>query len=247
MLFYTPSCGSTQDLVPLCARQAGGKHPAALLTFEQTRGRGQQNHTWEAEPGKNLAMSVWFPLKNPRTDTFPLLNMALTVACTTALRQQGIIAAIKWPNDLRHNGSKLAGLLMEIQNDTEMGKTLCLGIGVNVNQTDFQSLPQPATSLKNITGKEHNLMDLARLLLSQIQAAFSAWEKLPENSLFLEEFNNLLEGKNQYWEADSGHDRVYTGKLIGVDAQGRILFETEGKINALHHGMVRLKNCLSQK
>ncbi len=247
LLFYSPTCGSTQELVTLCARQAGKKQPAALLTFHQTRGRGQQNNTWEAEPGKNLAMSVWLPLKNPRPDTFPLLNMALTSACTNAI---GTICAdlqIKWPNDLRHHGAKLAGILMETQSDADLGKYLCLGIGVNVNQTDFGHLPQPATSLKNVTGKEYNLMDLARALLSRIQTAFAAWEKQPDDSQFLVEFNDLLEGKNHYWEADFGTDGIVKGLLHGVDAQGRILFESAGKTTAIHHGIVRLKTCLFQK
>jgi BirA family biotin operon repressor/biotin-[acetyl-CoA-carboxylase] ligase len=247
LLFYSPSCGSTQDLVTRCARQAGKKHPVALLTFHQTRGRGQQNHTWEAEPGKNLAMSVWLPLKNPRPDTFPLLNMALTSACTKGIGTMCAEVMIKWPNDLRHRGAKLAGILMETQSDADLGKYLCMGIGVNVNQSDFVHLPQPATSLKNTTGKEYNLMDLARALLTQIQTAFAAWEKQPDDNHFLAEFNELLEGKNQYWEAECGADEQIQGLLHGVDAQGRILFETAGKTTALHHGAVRLKICLSQK
>lgn len=242
MLFYAPSCGSTQDLVPLCARQAGGKHPTALLTFEQTSGRGQFSRIWESEPGKNLALSVWFPLKNPRPETFPLLNMALTVASIKALRQHGIEAEIKWPNDLRYQGAKLAGLLMDIQSEVAIGKALCLGIGVNVNQTDFNSLPQPATSLKNIAGKEHNLMDLARSLLVRLQTAFSDWAKQPDNNFFLEEFNSLIEGHNSLWEAENAAREKVTGYLTGVDTQGRLLFNTGGETTAFHHGTLRLKS-----
>ncbi|MBM3399498.1 MAG: biotin--[acetyl-CoA-carboxylase] ligase [Bacteroidetes bacterium] len=241
MLFYAPSCGSTQDLVPLCARQAGGKHPIALLTFHQTSGRGQLSRTWEAEPGQNLAMSVWLPLKKPRLETCPLLNMALTVACINAFRQHEIAAEIKWPNDLRYKGAKLAGLLMEIQGDSGSGKALCLGIGINVNQTDFDSLPQPATSLKNITGKEHNLMDLASSLLKRMQTAFSDWKKQPDNVIFLQNYNDEIEGRNSFWEAENTAGKILKGFLNGVDAQGRLLFETGGEITAYHHGVIRLK------
>ena len=244
MLFYSPSCESTQDLVPHCALQAGGKHPTALLTFHQTRGRGQQARSWESEPGKNLAMSVWLPMKNPRPDTFPLLNMALSAACVKALNLQGVRAEIKWPNDLRQNGAKLAGLLMEVQSEAVSGKALCLGIGINVNQTDFSGLPQPATSLKNVTGKEHNLMDLARALLMQLQTAFTTWEKCPDDAIFLQEFNLLLEGKNSVWQVETEAGQILQGQLHGVDAQGRVLLETGEKIKAFHHGSVRLKNCL---
>jgi BirA family biotin operon repressor/biotin-[acetyl-CoA-carboxylase] ligase len=192
-------------------------------------------------------MSVWLPLKNPRSETLPLLNMALSAACAKALNQLGIRAEIKWPNDLRHAGAKLAGLLMEVQSEAATGKALCLGIGVNVNQTDFTSLPQPATSLKNITGKEHNLMDLARTLLIQLQMAFRAWDKCPDDAIFLQDFNQLLEGKNGIWQAESGTGQMLQGQLHGVDAQGRLLLETEGKICAYHHGTVRLKICLSHQ
>ena len=244
LLFYTPSCESTQDLVPQCARQTGGKHPTALLTFHQTKGRGQQSRTWEAEPGKNLALSIWLPLKNPRPETFPLLNMAVTVACVKALEHLNVRAEIKWPNDLRHQSTKLAGLLMEIQHDPESGKSLCMGIGVNVNQSDFGELSQSATSLKNITGKEENLMDLARTLLTHIQAAFAAWEKQPDNAAFLQNFNEHLEGKNALWEAETSTQEFIQGTLQGVDAQGRLLFETDASTTAFHHGSIRLKRVI---
>jgi BirA family biotin operon repressor/biotin-[acetyl-CoA-carboxylase] ligase len=244
MLFYTPSCGSTQDLVPLCAKQTGGKHPTALLTFHQTQGRGQQSRTWNAEPGKNLAMSIWLPLRNPRPESFPLLNMALTAACVKALAQLNISTEIKWPNDLRFRGSKLAGLLMETHSIEETGKSLCMGIGVNVNQTDFEELSQAATSLKNITGKEQNLMDLARILLTRIQAAFVTWEKQPDNAEFLQNFNEHLEGKNALWEAETNTQELIQGTLCGVDAHGRLLFNNNSDTIPFHHGSIRLKRML---
>jgi BirA family biotin operon repressor/biotin-[acetyl-CoA-carboxylase] ligase len=247
MLFYTPSCGSTQDLVPLCARQAGGKHPAALLTFHQTQGRGQQNRPWKAEPGKNLAMSVWLPLKNPKPEFFPLLNMGLTVACIKALNQHPSNIQIKWPNDLRHNGAKLAGLLMEVQGDTQSGRALCMGIGVNANQTNFENLPQPATSLLNISGQTHNLMDLARSILNHLQTAFTAWEKKPDDDIFMQDYNNLTEGKNGLWEAETHNGQIITGEILGVDPQGRLLFHSDNRVQAFHHGMIRLKKKLSKK
>jgi BirA family biotin operon repressor/biotin-[acetyl-CoA-carboxylase] ligase len=247
LLFYAPSCESTQTLVPACAAQAGGKHPTALLTFHQTRGRGQQDRTWEAEPGKNLALSVWLPLKNPRPDTFPLLNMALTTAIVKTLVNIGISVEIKWPNDLRCRGAKLSGILMETHTDKSVGKFLCIGIGVNVNQTDFDQLPQPATSLKVITGKDYNLMDLAHALLTGLQTAFKAWEKQPDHLEFINKFNELLEGRNQVWLAETADGQSIRGRLHGVDAQGRIVLETDNEIKAMHHGTVRLKNCISDQ
>lgn len=247
LLFYSPSCESTQNLVPACAAQAGGKHPAALLTFHQTRGRGQQDRSWEAEPGKNLALSVWLPLKNPKPDTFPLLNMALTTAILKTLIKIGISAEIKWPNDLRCRGAKLSGILMETHSDKSAGKFLCIGIGVNVNQTDFKQMPQPATSLKAITGKDYNLMDLAHALLMGLQTAFNTWEKQPDNISFLNEFNQLLEGRNQIWMAETADGQAFRGRLTGVDVQGRIVLETDNEIKAMHHGTVRLKTCFSNE
>jgi BirA family biotin operon repressor/biotin-[acetyl-CoA-carboxylase] ligase len=247
LLFYTPSCESTQDLVPACAAQAGGKHPTALLTFHQTRGRGQQDRTWEAEPGKNLAISVWLPLKNPRPDTFPLLNMALTTAITKTIINIGISAEIKWPNDLRCRSAKLSGILMETHSDKSAGKFLCIGIGVNVNQTGFEQMSQPATSLKILTGKDYNLMDLANAMLVSLQTAFKAWEKQPDNISFLNDFNDLLEGRNQECLAETADGQAFRCRLTGVDVQGRIVLETDNEIKAMHHGTVRLKTCFSNE
>ncbi|MEK0420303.1 MAG: hypothetical protein RLZZ161_154, partial [Bacteroidota bacterium] len=124
------------------------------------------------------------------------------------------------------------------------GKSLCMGIGVNVNQSDFQELSQSATSLKNITGKEQNLMDLARILLTHIQAAFVTWEKQPDNAEFLQNFNKHLEGKNALWEAETNTQEFTQGTLQGVDAQGRLLIEINAKTTTFHHGSIRLKRVI---
>lgn len=247
LLFYAPSCESTQDLVPLCREQVGGRPPTALMTFHQTRGRGQHSRIWESEPGKNLALSVLLPLKKPRPELFPQLNMALSVACANSLRQYGIQAEIKWPNDLRFQGAKLAGLLMEVHTDTEARKTLCLGIGVNVNQTDFERLPQSATSLKLATGQEQDLTVLARNLLKHLNVAYHAWEQNPESTIYLTEFNHLLEGRNAHWEAEKEDGQRIHGQLDGVDPQGRVLLRTGELVEAYHHGKLRLRHFLSHE
>jgi biotin-(acetyl-CoA carboxylase) ligase len=118
---------------------------------------------------------------------------------------------------------------------------------VNVNQTGFEQMSQPATSLKILTGKDYNLMDLANAMLVSLQTAFKAWEKQPDNISFLNDFNDLLEGRNQECLAETADGQAFRCRLTGVDVQGRIVLETDNEIKAMHHGTVRLKTCFSNE
>lgn len=241
LLFYAPSCASTQDLVFLCARQTGEKHPVALITFNQTHGRGQHQRAWISEPGKNLAMSVVLPLSHPAVDRLPLLNMAITLACVRALQTLGISTNIKWPNDLRYQGAKLAGLLMEAHAAGPGKKSLCVGLGVNVNQKIFDISEQEVTSLSNISHTEHNLMDLCHAILKQLQVAWKQWEKATDDQQILAQYQASLEGLNDTWELTTDSPNPPLAMLKGVDANGRVLLEIEGQTRAFHHGEIRLK------
>ncbi len=161
--------GSTNDL----ARARG--EGSVVVAQRQTAGRGQGEHTWESEEGKNLTFSVVF---EPRFlavgDAFEL-SLMVAGAVKDALAEFGIEAWVKHPNDVWVVEQKIAGILIE--NDVR-GDLLCrtvAGVGLNVNQVEFPAdLPNPV-SMHLLTGKEY---DLNVVLKKVLEAIAERYERL---------------------------------------------------------------------
>ena len=128
---------------------------SAIMAKHQTAGRGQRGNTWIVAPGVNLTFSV---LLYPNFLSLPqhfTLNILVSLSIIDWLDRLGIPAQIKWPNDIIIHHKKVAGFLIE--NSSRAGKInkSILGIGVNINQTEFPSdLKEKATSLQLQTGQK---------------------------------------------------------------------------------------------
>lgn len=117
-----------------------------LAAVEQTAGRGQRGNTWFSETGKNLTFSVVLKsLDFPAAEAFRL-NCLCSVAVSDFLSAYGIASSVKWPNDIYVSGRKICGMLLE--NGLSDGSVAysVMGIGINVNQTEFPNLAN-ATSV----------------------------------------------------------------------------------------------------
>lgn len=130
----------------------------------QSAGRGQGDHSWYASPGLNITASAVFKFENLPAAESSAISCAVALAVRDYLLDEGIEAAIKWPNDIWVGGKKICGLLIE--NIVQGQKTIAsiAGIGLNINEMDWpEELPNPI-SLKELTGKEYKVEDeLVRL------------------------------------------------------------------------------------
>src|SRR5690606_30796939 len=121
-----------------------------VVAEEQTQGRGRRGRSWSSPPGKNLYCSLVLRPELPPARAAELTLVA-AVALAETLRDAGVNAEIKWPNDVQVGGKKIAGILTELSADTEKVHFVIVGIGVNLNcdAGDFPpELRETATSLK---------------------------------------------------------------------------------------------------
>lgn len=119
-----------------------------VTTENQTSGRGQMGSVWTSEAGKNLTMSLL--VKDVLTDTHQIfdLNVAVSVAVIQALKELGIPdVKVKWPNDIMSGTFKLGGILIENSFKSDGEIVSVVGIGLNINQTNFDNLPQASSIL----------------------------------------------------------------------------------------------------
>jgi BirA family biotin operon repressor/biotin-[acetyl-CoA-carboxylase] ligase len=139
---------STSDRAKELA-DAGAEHGTVVVAEAQTAGRGRRGRSWASPARRNLYFSVVLRPELPPARTAEITLVA-SVALCDALRQAGVRAGIKWPNDLLASGKKIAGILTELAAEPDRVHWIVLGAGVNVNarREDFpEELRGEATSV----------------------------------------------------------------------------------------------------
>ena len=121
---------------------------------EQTAGKGMGSNGWESEAGRNLTFSVALDVRFLPAERQFLLSEAVPLGIIGVL--DTILPpekwSIKWPNDIYYENRKLAGILINSTIKANMMDVSIVGIGLNVNQMQFQDWPTRPVSLKMITG-----------------------------------------------------------------------------------------------
>ncbi len=195
---------------------------SAIMTIDQYSGKGQRGNTWQSQPGKNLTISiVFYPTFLAIEDQF-LLNVCFSLGLTnwlqSTLRQS---VKVKWPNDIMVDQQKICGILIENQVKKSSISSSIIGIGVNINQTNFGTeLTQRVCSMKGMLGQEDDL-SIDQLLPSLFQHLQMQYELLKKgaHSELLKAYNTTLmwQGELRPFLID---DVEVQGKIVEVRKDG---------------------------
>lgn len=201
-------------------------HGLVCLTDNQLKGRGQYERNWESRPNKNLTFTIVFtPAKAERLHV-------LTLTCALAALEEmenisGIDTCLKWPNDIILNGKKAGGLLTEsVFSGNKLDRVL-VGVGLNINQTEFsKSLERKATSLKKETKRDFVREKLLSSLLGRLEYKYRLWNTMDEG--LLKSINRRLAGYGRWIRLMvNGEEKPGKRKLIGINEQGELLLLNE--------------------
>lgn len=146
--FYTFwTIPSTQDELRRLA-EAGAPEGTLVVADHQSRGRGRQERRWLDEPGANLLFSLLLRPNIPVARACQLSLLAALASAEALAVATGLTIGIRWPNDLQVRELKAGGILAETLAAGDRVAHVILGIGINVNQTEFPpDLVERATSL----------------------------------------------------------------------------------------------------
>jgi len=224
---YHDTIGSTNDR----AREAAsaGAENLVVLADEQTGSRGRLDREWSAPSGGIWVSPVLRPDIPPAHA--PLVTLAAAVATTTAAREAGVDARIKWPNDVlvptADGDRKLAGILTEMEGEADRISWVVPGIGINAN-IDVAELPAGATSLRDQVG------DVDRRVFTQ-RVLEALDELLSEEDAILERWreNALTLGQRVRVETASG---IVEGEAIDIERPGTLLVDTGSETVRVHAG-----------
>jgi len=147
-----------------------------VQTNYQTNGRGQMGTSWSANTGENLMFSVFKDVSFLGFDQHFYISITVALAIIKTLKAYKVPKLhIKWPNDILSENKKICGVLIENSIKKNNFKDSIIGIGINVNQTNFENLPQ-ASSLINLTGNVYNIDELLIHLIKNLKYYFTVLE-----------------------------------------------------------------------
>lgn len=203
---------STQEIAKKLVENGALEH-TAVVAYEQKRGRGRLERSWISPAG-----GLYISLVLKEHDLLPVL---VAVAVAKALRNMGIQATIKWPNDILVSGKKIAGILIEL----DLGYGI-VGIGLNITETPLAS----ATSIMAIGEQNVTRDTVMNAILDQIVLL----ENEGDDRL-LWHFWNLSDTLGRTVRIERLHDSV-EGVAVNFDARGALIIETEDAMTTVTYG-----------
>jgi BirA family biotin operon repressor/biotin-[acetyl-CoA-carboxylase] ligase len=217
-------CHGSIDSTNRRARELAGEGASdtVVVADKQTGGRGRLDRGWVSPSG-----GVWLSiLQRPDLPPHrvPAFTLAGAVATTRAVREQGVEATIKWPNDVQVEGKKLAGILTEMEGEADRVSWLVVGIGLNAN-VDVADLPaeQPATSLRAEIGDVNR-----RELVQRLLAEFAELTANPDS--IVPAWRAYATTLGQRVRVDTGREKI-VGEAVDIESPGTLVVETdEGRV-----------------
>ncbi|RZK17300.1 MAG: biotin--[acetyl-CoA-carboxylase] ligase [Hymenobacter sp.] len=228
-LVWLPACPSTNSVAQQLQRENRASEGCTVITGHQTAGRGQRGNQWEAAANENLTLSVvWHPTFLAATEQFSLSQAVALAALDWARRWLGASGEtslrVKWPNDLYAGNQKLGGILIENTLSGSKIQSSVVGIGLNVNQSDF---PIPtATSLSLLTGRHYDLAKAAARLLECLEARYLQLRAGRISQLRQDYLAALYRYQQPHQFLIDGQPTM--GEIVGVEPDGHLAVQLAG-------------------
>lgn len=230
LIKYLPSCHSTNDIaVQMIQSENMVFEGTVIITDNQTAGRGQRGNTWEASMGENLTFSLILkPNFLKASDQFQL-NVAISMGVFDFLSEfidENL--KVKWSNDIYYGDKKMGGILIENSlQGYQIGHSI-IGIGLNINQTEFAN--ERATSLKKISQNplKYDLSELLKKLLESIEVNYLKIKNNNYESLRIRYLENLYRFEEYHYFRKNG--QPFLGQIVSIDESGKLGIETDGNV-----------------
>jgi len=201
-----------------------------VIAGRQKAGRGRMKRVWRSSEG-GLYFTIVLRPHMPPVLSYRINYAASMVLAKTIRQMYKIDAVVKWPNDILVNGKKIAGLLSEMEAESDRITYLNVGLGINVNNDPTISEPG-ASSLKNILGKEISRKQLLSEFLDRYE------HRLTNRSLdsVVSEWKTYAATLNRRVKVVTNHE-VSEGLAVDVDENGALILALEdGTIKKIVHG-----------
>lgn len=226
-------------------KDEGFCHKRLIIAEYQSAGRGRRGRNWVSPIAANLYWSLGWQTQMP-VQKLGGLSLVVGLSLVSALEQLGYKdLALKWPNDLRYQGKKLAGILVELSGDASGDLNVIIGVGLNVqmDQSTAQEIEQAWMSLSELADEQGlNGPNRQQVLIGCVK-------HLNSNLALFEEFG-FEHFLSKWQEYDESFDQQVSilqansklqGLGAGVDSSGAFLLQTDSQLETIYAGEVSLR------
>lgn len=205
-----------------------------LSSDYQSAGRGRNQRNWSSSKGLNLMFSLL--IKDEKVlDQYSCLSILCAYSIIKVLEEYGVDdVMIKWPNDVFVRDGKICGILLEGISHERLEAVIC-GIGLNVNQTDFDGdMIHEPVSMKRVLNEDIDIVSLRKRVYQVLSENI---EKLKCGYDFCDEIccYDYLKGKDVYALISGERKQV---KVMGIDHDYSLRVNDQGRIVNLNSSEV---------
>jgi BirA family biotin operon repressor/biotin-[acetyl-CoA-carboxylase] ligase len=214
------------------------QHGDVILAQFQNSGKGQGSNSWYSSSGKNLLLSIICKDLNLSITKLPVFNMLVSLALHDTLRIFFEARTyIKWPNDILIDDKKIAGILIETTLAGETIKNAVIGIGININESQFPDELSNAASIFTLTKSYQNTETILSILIENIDKRLShlnySFEEIQKD------YEAVLYGLNlkKYFRSNN---HQFEGSIAGVNEIGQLCISTSDGLKTFNHKEVSI-------
>lgn len=187
----------------------------------QTHGRGQRGTAWNANKGENLMISVFKEVSFLSFHKHFYISMTVALAMIKTLEKFQIPKLkVKWPNDILSENKKVCGVLIENSIKHDTFKDSIIGVGLNVNQSYFEMLPN-ASSLFLLTGKKFDLEEILHVFMEQLKQCFTVLQNRNFDTI-KSDYESYLFRKNKPSTFKNEKGQMFSGYIKSVSQNGNL-------------------------
>ena len=248
------------------AAEEGEKSGTLFITECQTGGRGRRGRSWESPAGSGIWMSL---LLRPEIKPFDasMLTIVAAMGMKDAIEEiigdgvtagagdgnvagdgagdgagkGGIHCKIKWPNDIVLGDRKICGMLTEMSAETDWINYVVIGIGVNVNTTEFDdSIKDTASSILLQTGSSVKRSDIVVAFARHFSKYYEEFLKKCNLSGLADNYNKALINVGRDVKIVE-RDGSFVAKAVGIDETGSLIVEKDGDTIRIVAGEVSVR------
>lgn len=203
-----------------------------IMAERQFAGRGQNDNVWESEAGKNLTFSVYLKTSFLAVNHQFKLNKAISLGIIDTLKPIiGDACKIKWPNDIYYHDKKIGGILIENVTKGYQLKESIIGIGLNVNQSNFIATLNKASSISKILQQDYDLNKLLAQICQNIESRYLQLKADKTAILDQDYLKNMFRLEESHF-FEINHQKI-KGTIKGVNNNGKLILQTDKDLKEL--------------
>ncbi|WP_310380446.1 biotin--[acetyl-CoA-carboxylase] ligase [Flavobacterium sp.] len=221
---------STNDFLKELSNRDVLENFTVVTAENQTNGKGQMGSVWASEQGKNLTMSIL--VKTFLLNTSQIYNLTIVVSLSVIKVLEGFNIpklSIKWPNDIMSDHKKIGGVLIENTIKSDGTIISIVGLGLNVNQTNFESLPK-ASSLALICNSSFDKEEILFEIMHELKSNIQNWDR--KSAVFITNYTSKLFKKGIPMPFLDQNNNKFMGIIQGISPVGKLQILLEDDIES---------------